>query len=273
MKKSLTLESPARKHLGAGFLLTHGLVLTAAHCLANHKESEVHVVVHLAPGEELRFTGRAKVDDDLDVAAVEIDNPDLHLKSFLVECVPSVLEDAVWRLLSLNPEYSGLKGTVQDPQKWRKMSSGTIIESLELLVERRTISFKGYSGGPVEVPYGSTPPSWRVAGMLLEELREGRGSDRASNVLYAATLRTISDSRVLGNSILDVLDLEPEHRSESPADVSNTNERQDDTQIVLKRLKLWAGAGSDSPQVEEELTELAESIVSDLLTGGNADAD
>lgn len=271
MKKSLTLESPAGKHLGSGFLLTHGLVLTAAHCLAKHRESDIHVVVHLAEGKALRFTGRARFDDNLDLAAVKIEDPDLHLKGLIVECVPSVLEGAVWRLLSLNPRFSGLKGVVQDPQKWREMHTRRTIESLELLVERRAITFKGYSGGPVEVPYGTTPFSWGVAGLLLEELREGQGSDLASNVLYAATLRTISDSSVLDKSymeILGILDLDASPEAELPVVTPGVPQQVDEREIVLRRLKMWAGAGSDSPETEEELSELAESIVSDLRTGG-----
>lgn len=272
MKRSLTLESSEGDHLGAGFLLGHNLVLTAAHCLKDHRDSAVNVVVHMSELEILRFSGMAKFDDVLDLAAIEIEKPSFHLKGLIAEFVPSVLEDAKWRFQSLNPRYAGLMGTVQDPKKLREMHTGRVLESLELWVKHRVTSFVGYSGGPVEVPHEGAPLSWGVAGMLLEELREGPGSNMASDILYAATLGVISRSSVLNNAISGGLGLGVE-KPESPLQPQDAAQHQDETKIVLRRLKAWAGVDPETSQEHEELTELAESIVSDLRSMGSADAD
>jgi hypothetical protein len=258
VKRSLSLESEAGDYIGACFLIAHDLGLTASHCVNKPEYSTIYVVAHVPGDGRISLPAKPRFDGELDLAIIEIDDPDLLFMSFVADYVPSVLERVEWRFRSQNPTVSGLDGVVQDPSKLRQMHTGVLLESLELRVQTEFPRYRGYSGGPVEVARDAASMSWGVAGLLLEELLEDDSDDaRASNILYAATLHAISNADVLKGTILEGLILSERASARHSTRQSDSDLRIDENAILQKRFALWAGLGLMTAEEHDRFSNLA----------------
>ncbi|WP_442544994.1 hypothetical protein ACSBOX_04505 [Arthrobacter sp. KN11-1C] len=266
MKRTLTVETENGELLGSGFLLEHGLVLTAAHCLKGLAELTVRVLIYTQDGVPMKFKGRARLDHELDVATIEIQAPTLLLKLYVLERIFEVPRNVPWRCENMNPNFSGLFGEILDPKKVRQLHLDKPLESLELSIKEPDVyTFRHYSGGAVEVAQKDPSRAWAVAGMMLAELKECPDGDRASNLVYASTLYTISRSHLLTDTVLEVLGLSEDGEPEIREPVMDVLRRMDETEVILRRLKTFLGDELITPEKHREWAELAMQPVSSAL--------
>ncbi|WP_158851328.1 trypsin-like peptidase domain-containing protein [Saccharothrix deserti] len=172
--------------LGAGFLLTGRFVVTAEHCLRDlpADERDVHVVFGDGVVRSARVQTRLP---DADLTLIMLD--DRSPVPAPIADVSSV--DDPWRApCRPRPTDPQLGGQVVEPETSYTCEGGAELTALQLRTDTVLGDYSGYSGGPVEriVHDGE-----RLIGVLLEQYPDRQEPDRASNVLFAATVGEVID--------------------------------------------------------------------------------
>lgn len=170
--------------LGAGFLLNQHHALTALHCVRGSEPGE-HVELSFATGEK-KIPGRVcEYARGADLALIDILKP---RGSTLV--TPSADKadrgdrwSAPYRPSTGDPLLSGdvLEGKIT-----YRCEAGFEIEALQLGCSERLGDYSGYSGSPVERHVTGREPA--LLGILVEQFPDRRAPERASEVLFAATI-------------------------------------------------------------------------------------
>jgi hypothetical protein len=169
--------------LGGGMVIQRGgVVLTARHCLRGLTTGD-HVDATFANGR----TVRCRIDevDDWDIALVvaldpgacDIAPPQTDISR------PKDSWFAPYRPSAADPS---LTGTVISEHHEYRLYDGTPVPALQLQVQQILGDYSGYSGGPVE---RDSSDENRLIGILLEQYLDRELPERATNVLFAATIR------------------------------------------------------------------------------------
>ena len=170
--------------LGAGFLLNQHHALTAFHCVRDAEPGE-HVELSFATGEKIpgRVCEHAR---GADLALIDLLKP---RESTLT--TPSADKagrgdkwSAPYRPSTSDP-YLG--GDVLEGRITYRCEAGFDIEALQLGCSERIGDYSGYSGGPVERHVTGREPS--LLGILVEQFPDRQAPGRASDVLFAATIK------------------------------------------------------------------------------------
>jgi Trypsin-like peptidase domain len=172
------------RQLGAGFLLTRHHVLTAFHCVRPIDTDDEHLKLSFATGEVVpgRFCERSS---GADLALIDVLKP--LERSFILPNADRAGRGDMWsapyRPSKRDPYLSGdvLRGTVT-----YKCDAGHEIEALQLGCRQLLGDYSGYSGGPVERHGPGEEPT--LLGVLLEQYPDRQAPERASGVLFAATI-------------------------------------------------------------------------------------
>jgi hypothetical protein len=174
-------------YLGAGFLITHGFVLTALHCLRGLSSDEAALTLELPDGRRLQ--GR-KCDavKERDLALVTVEGAHAH-RLPATPRTDTPRPKVAWNCRYRPPqETAHLSGRVTHAPIGHRCVEGGELEAMQLQVDQLLGSFAGYSGGPVEAgeqERGERP----VVGILLEQQLNRQDPAAGSNVLFAATVR------------------------------------------------------------------------------------
>jgi hypothetical protein len=256
--------------LGAGFILTPYHVLTAAHCLGRVGSGDQDVELVLETGEEIPgrvFDLAAGADLALIIlvkplaGAFDLPQPDMAVhgdKWF-----------APYRPGGNDPH---LEGHVVGGRVSYQCEAGENIEALQLNCKQHVGSFHGYSGGPIERRHKDPSPA--LIGILLEQYLDRQDGSRASDVLFAATIReALRRFRYLGAAhFLNVLSgdeglpgqnapvqVSPHSTDSSPAasprfDPLNKalESRIAEADSLLRAMRGWAMSELILPQIMEE---------------------
>lgn len=173
----------SKRKLGAGFVLTRHYVLTALHCLRGLDPSNLELELSFASGEVVpgRVYQRAP---EADLALVDILKP--RDSAFRLPNADRAAQGDTW-FAPYRPRGDDphLAGDVVSGATVYRCEGGDEIEALQLNCSQDIGGYSGYSGSPVERHGANQDPS--LIGMLLEEYPDRR-SDRASGVLFAATI-------------------------------------------------------------------------------------
>lgn len=170
--------------LGAGFVLTRHYVLTASHCLRSVESDAEHLELAFAGGgvSPGRIRERAA---GADLALIDILKP--HENASVLPHADRAERGDKWfapyRPSACDPYLSG---DVLNEAILFQCAAGSEIQALQLSCAQRLGDYAGYSGGPVErrVSNGTSA----LLGVLLEQYPDRRSAERASDVLFAATI-------------------------------------------------------------------------------------
>ena len=175
--------------LGAGFFITSRYILTAAHCLKRVPDKDGTLSVELADGKTIKAS-IAEINETADLALLDVPYRDAMTTGVVAPMTDRpVTERPWWGPMrppgNLDPHLAGI--VTQAPVDY-KLSDGSRIEAAQLTTEVVIGDYSGYSGGPVEArpDRGDTP---RIIGLLVEQYFDRQDDDRASNVLWATTMR------------------------------------------------------------------------------------
>jgi len=167
--------------------LTRHYALTALHCL-HGSDADAALDLSFASGEKVQ----GRVDErcpEADLVLIEILQP----AGCAVSLPPSVdraVRGDVWfspyRPSSSDPQLTGM---VSNGSMQYACESGREIEALQLDVDQPIGDYSGYSGSPVERDATWGKPA--LLGVLMEQLPDRRDPDRASSVLFAATIAEV----------------------------------------------------------------------------------
>lgn len=173
--------------LGAGFFVTRRYVLTARHCVLRAiQDGDPLVEVRCAGAVDAPIQARLYQQQiDADMALVEIiERPDVPV------ALPSAdmcRTDERWR----NPyrpldSDPFLSGTVQAGPVAYRCAEGGAVSALQLQCDQALGDYSGYSGSPVQrVDEQDTT----VLGILIEQYLDRHDGQRATDVLFAATMK------------------------------------------------------------------------------------
>ena len=173
--------------LGAGLLLTNHFAVTAFHCIRGIEGADERLDVSFSTGEVV--PGRVyESSPEADLALVDILRP---RESPIV--LPSAdradkgdLWSAPYRPSTSDPYLSG--EVLSQAIKYR-LETGHDVEALQLECSQHLGDYAGYSGGPVQ--RSVTGKDLVVLGVMLEQYPDRQAGDRASNVLFAATIAEV----------------------------------------------------------------------------------
>ncbi|WNV90775.1 trypsin-like peptidase domain-containing protein [Umezawaea sp. Da 62-37] len=170
--------------LGAGFLLTGRFLVTAEHCLRNLPTAVRDVGVVFAD----RTVRSAQVQTrlpDADLALIMLGERSPVRSPVVDTC--SVFDP--WRVPSRpKPTDPQLSGEIVASATQFTCEGGAELTALQLRTDTVLGDYSGYSGGPVE---RSTRGEQRLVGVLLEQYPDRQYPERASNVLFAATVSEV----------------------------------------------------------------------------------
>lgn len=207
MISAVTIKSSDRT-LGAGALICHRIVVTAAHCVRGYEESTLSVVVVDDESNEHAFTALATVDKTHDLAFIRLASPTDELHRYVAATCFGVEAGDHWTAVPIF-DLPTLRGTVSHPSKNRLSQEGHNINVLELLFQGDLGDYHGYSGGPVSVLDKRTEHD-AIAGIILEQFLDRVEESRAAPILFAATMLSVQDAYAsLESDILDALHLSP----------------------------------------------------------------
>lgn len=246
------------RRLGAGFLLTRTLVLTAGHCLKGIAHDDDQVVVHCAGGQvaEGRLYDRAA---EADLALILLTAP-LERSVPLAFTAGRSRPGQKWRgpyRPALSDPY--LSGDVTHGSVQYECVSGSKIEALQLATTQRLGDYSGYSGGPVETD--AEPSS--VLGVLLEQYPDRQTAGRSSDVLFAATLAEVMSrfDYVGAGHLLDAMHAPRSRPQDAPGSQRVAN-AVNSANTLLTALHEWGRQGIlDIAEVEALKVRVARSAV------------
>jgi hypothetical protein len=260
------------KLLGAGFLLTRCYALTAFHCVSNVKGEAVDIF--FPSGETL--PGRLhRLSPEADLALIDIP------KAGDIATAPHVDKPSTGDPWS-DPYRPGkshayLSGTVTASTVEYQCASGDTIEAMQLECSQPLGSYHGYSGSPVE--RGAPSQVSTVLGILLEQYPDSQIPQRASTVLFAATIAEIfrrfdcfdvSRLTELVASIGDGSELADMSNLKSSGDLNSIQKpfehRISRANAVLEALHAWQERGLlDELNVSQISLEVARRLADDAL--------
>jgi hypothetical protein len=170
--------------LGAGFVLTRHYVLTASHCLRSLASDDEHLELSFAGGGVSPGRVRERAAG-ADLALIDILKP--HENASTVPHADRAGRGDTW-FAPYRPSASDpyLSGDVLNEAIPFQCAAGSEIQALQLSCSQRLGDYAGYSGGPVErrVSDGNSA----LLGVLLEQYPDRQSAERASDVLFAATI-------------------------------------------------------------------------------------
>jgi hypothetical protein len=174
----------AERTLGAGFLVAHRRVLTAAHCVRG-----------LSPDADL--TVAPTVGNPLPARLEEIaERADLALVELLKDPYPEIPRPRTscchprddwfgpYRPSESDPHLSG--SIVHDSVDYECVG-GAVVRALQLTTAVELGDYRGYSGGPIE-RLGGGDIGAAVVGILVEQYPDRAEPGRYANVLFAVAL-------------------------------------------------------------------------------------
>ena len=169
--------------LGAGFLLNQHHALTAFHCIRTAELGE-RLELSFATGEKIpgRVCEHAR---GADLALIDLLKP--RESTSMTPTADKAGRGDKWSA-PYRPSTSDpyLSGDVLEGKIAYKCEAGLEIEALQLSCSERIGDYSGYSGGPVERHVTGGEPS--LLGILVEQFPDRQAPDRASDVLFAATI-------------------------------------------------------------------------------------
>jgi len=169
--------------LGAGFLLNKHHAITASHCLRNIASDDEHLELAFANGDvaQGRVCERSLEADLALIAILE------HKGAFTVPKADRASSGDKWSA-PYRPSTGDplLGGDVLSGAMTYQCEAGYEIEALQLGCSQRLGDYSGYSGGPVERHITDAEP--RLLGVLLEQYPDRQAAERASDVLFAASM-------------------------------------------------------------------------------------
>jgi hypothetical protein len=170
--------------LGAGFVVTRHYVITALHCLRGFTPDDEDLELSFPTGEVT--PGRIyECAPDVDLALIDILKPQDKAPA-LPNADRARQGDAWFAPYRPHSDEPHLAGDVASGAMAYRCVAGYEIEALQLNCSQAIGDYSGYSGGPVERREGNGDPS--LIGVLVEQHLDRQDSDRASGVLFAATM-------------------------------------------------------------------------------------
>ena len=170
--------------LGAGFVLNKHHALTAFHCLRGIDPGDEHLELSFATGEVT--PGRVcERSPGADLALIDVLKP--RESTLIPPNVDRAGRGDMWSAPyrpSTGDPYLG--GDVLSGAMRYRCEAGHEIEDIQLGCSQRLGDYSGYSGGPVERQVTGREPA--LVGVLLEQYPDRQAADRASDVLFAATI-------------------------------------------------------------------------------------
>lgn len=256
--------SHERRRLGVGFLLAQRYLLTADHCLRKVPD-DAELVIDFGPDGELRGRIHERLVD-ADLALIWLLSKPRTIRPMLADRVRT---DDRWRVPSRPTESDPhLNGVVNGNSSFRT-ANGAVINALELRTEIELGDYSGYSGGPVERMDGDERT---LAGILLEQYPERleqypdrRERRRATNVLFAVTIKEVIDrfDSFDLDSLKEIIGLRASKSNTTRPDAGATTQILGDADAAMHLLSGW-----DLPAEEALVLKLriARNVV-DRLTG------
>ncbi|MFJ2006840.1 S1 family peptidase [Streptomyces chartreusis] len=175
-------------HLGAGFLVTRGFVLTALHVVSGASGDDARLNLHLPDGKRVpgRLCDRIE-DSDLALIAV------LDAHAYDLPPAPPTdrpRPDVAWLGNYRPPDTkTALSGQVTHAPITHRSDAHGEFTGLQMTVAQLVHDFAGYSGSPVHaVPAGAGPGERPVVGILMEQELSRADGSRDTNVVFAASV-------------------------------------------------------------------------------------
>jgi hypothetical protein len=167
--------------LGVGFYITRRYLLTADHCLRRLPDGESEVALVHADGSEAAGSVCERLDE-ADLALISL----IGKPQVVPPSVQTCASGDKWRTPSRpTPSDPHLRGVVEEPSAEFKCVGGSQVEALQLRTDVDLGSYSGYSGSAVE----RVVPEPGLAGVLQEQYMDRHDRTRATNVLFAITMR------------------------------------------------------------------------------------